>query len=109
MRSTYSPVVTPSPAFPSTVVAVDWSGARAAPAQRNGICVAIASEGSANIAASSGRTRIETIELIEHLRPPVAVGFDFSFGLPAWFARERGCTNIADVWHLASAEGESWL
>jgi len=101
--------VTRLPAIFSTVVAVDWSGARAAPAQRNGICVAIAREGSDEIAASWGRTRIETIELIEHLPPPVVVGFDFSFGLPEWFSRERGCETIADVWHLAAVEGESWL
>jgi hypothetical protein len=90
-------------------VAVDWSGARAAPAQRNGICVAIATEGGNEIDASWGRTRVETIELIEHLPPPVAVGFDFSFGLPEWFSRERGCATIADVWELAAVEGESWL
>ena len=109
MRATYSPTVTRPPVIPSVVIAVDWSGARAASAQRAGICVAIASDAGTEIAASSGRTRVETIELIEQLPPPVVVGFDFSFGLPEWFSRERGCATIADVWELAALEGESWL
>jgi len=90
------------------VVAVDWSGAKDRPGQRNGICVAAIRNGDP-VEASAGRTRLETIELVEQLPAPVVVGFDFSFGLPAWFAREHGCTTIDDVWSLAERAGEAWL
>ena len=93
--------------FRGSVVAVDWSGARAAGAQRNGIWVAIAS--ADGVESSAGRTRIETIKVIEQLPAPVYVGFDFSFGFPAWFSHEHGCATIDDVWSLAAAEGETWL
>jgi hypothetical protein len=88
-------------------VAVDWSGARDPGAQRKGICVAIAS--ADGIQSSAGRTRVETIELVEQLPVPVYVGFDFSFGFPAWFSRERGCATVDDVWSLAASEGEQLL
>jgi hypothetical protein len=61
------------------------------------------------VAASAGRTRLGTVELVEQLTAPVVVGFDFSFGLPSWFAHEHGCATIDDVWALAEREGESWL
>jgi hypothetical protein len=93
--------------FRPTVVAVDWSGARSVAAQRAGICVAI-SCGDA-IETTVGVTRNQTIDLVARLRPPVVVGFDFSFGFPQWFAAEYGCTTIAEVWALAGREGETWL
>ena len=40
---------------------------------------------------------------------PFVAGFDFSFGLPEWFAREHGCATIDDVWALAARDGERWL
>ena len=44
------------------------------------------------------------------LRPRRCIaGFDFSFGLPAWFAREHGCATIDEVWALAARDGEHWL
>jgi hypothetical protein len=95
------------PEFPTTVVAVDWSGARSATAQRTGICVAISCGN--HVEASAGRTRLETIELVEQLAAPVVVGFDFSFGFPEWFAVEHGCATIDDVWALAGRDGERWL
>jgi hypothetical protein len=107
MRATYSPFVSAPFEYPATVVAVDWSGARAAAGQRSGICVAITDGKGLDV--SAGRTRVETIELIEQLAAPVVVGFDFSFGFPAWFAREHGCATIADVWALAESDGETWL
>ncbi len=93
--------------IPTTVAAVDWSGARAAAGQRAGICIAIADDDG--ITASAGRTRIETIELIEQLPAPAAVGFDFSFGFPAWFAADLGCDSIDDVWARTACDGERWL
>ncbi len=95
------------PEFPATVVAVDWSGARSPAAQRTGICVAISCGN--DVDATAGRTRVETIELVEQLAAPVVVGFDFSFGFPEWFAREHRCATIADMWALAEREGETWL
>jgi Protein of unknown function (DUF429) len=99
--------VTSPSEFRGSVVAVDWSGARDTGAQRRGICVAITC--ADGIEVSAGRTRDETVEWIERLPAPVFVGFDFSFGFPAWFARERGCATIDDVWALAASEGETML
>lgn len=39
----------------------------------------------------------------------VRIGLDFAFGFPAWFARERGCRSIDDVWRMTATHGESWL
>jgi len=99
--------VASTPEIPSAVVAVDWSGARAASAQRTAICVAIAR--GERVEPTAGRTRIETIELIEQLPPPVVVGFDFSFAFPAWFARAHRCATIDEVWARAARDGETWL
>jgi len=97
--------------IPTTVAAVDWSGARAPSAQRKAICVAVVREsnGTAATELTSGRTREEAIELIAGLPKPVVVGFDFSFGAPEWFARELGCTTVDDMWALAARDGETWL
>jgi len=104
--------VTARPGFRRPVIAVDWSGAKDLRAQRAGICVAVASStGSRNpvVEASVGRTRQETIELLEQIPGPVVVGFDFSFSVPKWFADEHGCREVADVWRLAERAGETWL
>jgi hypothetical protein len=90
-----------------TVVAVDWSGAVSPAAQRRGVCAAVWRNGS--VTATAGRTRDETVAFVMELPAPVVVGFDFSFALPAWFARELGCRTIADVWEAASTDGEKWL
>ncbi len=91
-------------------MAIDWSGARAPSAQRNGICVAVVRTANPSaVEVTAGRTRAETIDFVEQLRPPVVVGFDFSFGAPEWFARERGCATIDEVWALAARDGDAWL
>lgn len=89
------------------MIAVDWSGAKDRRAQITGIRVAEVRAGGSTV--SGGRTREETIEYVTGLRGPVLAGFDFSFGFPAWFAHERGCESIADVWALAERHGEAWL
>lgn len=90
-----------------TVVAVDWSGARG-PAQRNGIWVAIVRDGE--VAESTGRHSREEATAIVAAQPgPVLAGFDFSFGLPEWFARANGCENVTEVWALAGREADTWL
>ena len=94
--------------FRGEVIAVDWSGARARRAQTSAIRVAVVRDGS-HWELSGGRTRVETIDYVLTCEPPVIVGLDFSFGVPEWFARSRGCTTIEDVWALAGSDGEMWL
>ena len=53
--------------------------------------------------------REEAVSFVEACLPPVVAGFDFSFGFPEWFARDHGCSTIADVWELAERESENWL
>jgi hypothetical protein len=93
--------------IPETVVAIDWSGAKDPTVQRRSICTAVADDDG--ITADSGRTREETIEFVESLAGSVVVGIDMSFGVPAWFANETGCSDIADVWEAATRDGEMWL
>jgi hypothetical protein len=90
-----------------TIIAIDWSGAKNLAGQRKGICTAIA--GPDGIEPSAGRTREQTIALVEQLTGPCVVGFDFCFGAPAWFAREQGCSTIAALWERAARDGERWL
>src|SRR2546428_3759532 len=106
MPATYSPPMRVAPRIPETVAAVDWSGARGGSEQRKRICTAVAEAGG--IRALDGRTREQTIELVESLPAPLVVGIDMSFGAPAWFARQRGCSTIDDVWALAALDGERW-
>jgi hypothetical protein len=90
-----------------TIVAIDWSGAVARSTQRQAICTAVARDEKVDV--SDGRTRDETVAFVGSLVAPVVVGFDFSFSVPAWFARSLGCATIADVWNAAARDGESWL
>jgi hypothetical protein len=100
--------VTAPPRFRGAVVAIDWSGAKDRRAQTTTIRVAVLRDGS-SWELSGGRTREETVDYVLGCEPPVLVGFDFSFGVPAWFAREQGCTAIDEVWTLAARDGEAWL
>jgi hypothetical protein len=54
-------------------------------------------------------TREEAVQCVLGAEPPVLAGFDFSFGVPAWFAVANGCASIDDVWALAERDGERWL
>ncbi len=92
-------------------VAVDWSGARDLPSQRERIWVAVV-EGGELVELSAGRTRDETVDYVAALATaadPAVVGLDFSFGFPEWFAREHGCDDAAGVWQLAAERGDEWL
>ena len=81
----------------TTLVAVDWSGARVT-ARIPGIWITAGCGDAVVIgprrmdASRGGRLRAAAQPA------PVVAGFDFSFGVPAWFAREHGCTTIDDVW-----------
>jgi hypothetical protein len=91
-----------------TVIAIDWSGAKSRRAQAEGICVASKRDGH-DVELSGGRTRDETVELVIDCEPPVLVGFDFSFGVPAWFAATLGCDDVDGLWSLAGRDGDTWL
>ncbi len=90
----------PSP----SVIAVDWSGAR----RPKGIWLAVVRGGEV-IESRSISTREEAIERVVSVPPPVVAGFDFSFSVPEWFAREHGCSTVEEVWALAAREGNTWL
>lgn len=91
------------------LLAVDWSGDRHGARQR--IRVAEACHGRL-LDVRGGLDRDGVGDLLARLRdgPDTAVvGLDFSFGLAGWFARERGCATLPEVWALAAADGERWL
>jgi hypothetical protein len=95
----------PSPTeIAPTVMAVDWSGARTP----KGIWLAVVREGEL-VESRAVPTREEAVAYVRDCPPPFIAGFDFSFGLPEWFALENGCTTIDEVWALAAREGERWL
>lgn len=90
-----------------TVIAVDWSGTRGA---RRISSIWVAEIDSRGLVLSRGGwTREEVVEHVASRAERVVVGFDFSFAVPAWFARARGCRTAADVWRLSAREGERWL
>jgi len=91
------------------VVAVDWSGRRAGEARA--IWTAEVVDG-AMVDLRDGRTRAQVIDHLVDLAlsgEPLVVGLDFSFSVPAWFARKHGCVDVDDVWTLVAEEGERWL
>jgi hypothetical protein len=101
------------------VVAVDWSGDQG-PGQRRKIWAGVwtaSSSGSSlkagRVTLESGRTRVELVEwLVEMARetPRMVVGFDFTFGFPAWFMEELGIGSAPEFWRVvAEGQGERWL
>jgi hypothetical protein len=90
-----------------TVIGVDWSGAKGERAHP-GIWIS-AQRGDTLVVDRGGWSRTEAVDFIRAQAPPVVAGFDFSFGIPAWFARELGCRTIEDVWAAAARDGEQWL
>jgi hypothetical protein len=85
-------------------IAVDWSGAR----RPKGIWLA-AVRGGELVESRSCATREEAVERVLATPSPVVAGFDFSFSVPAWFARELACDTVFDVWVRAESEGDTWL
>jgi hypothetical protein len=99
------------------IVGVDWSGDQG-PGQRKKIWAGVwtASDSSlqpGKVTLENGRSRVELMEwLVEMARqtPRMVVGFDFSFGFPAWFMRELGIASAPEFWRLvAEGQGEKWL
>jgi len=95
---------------PRAVVAIDWSGAMAGELRH--IWIAVVVEGDL-VRLDNGHRRADVPAILRAVTdaagPRVVVGFDFAFGLPAWFARDRGCATGPETWDLARAEGEGWL
>lgn len=101
-----------------TCIAIDWSGDATAAGQRRKIVAATVREARV-IDVVSGRTRAEVVQWLNstfgtgaspvHRAAPTLMGFDFSFSVPEWFAREHGCASIDAVWKLVAAQGEQWL
>jgi len=87
-----------------TVIAVDWSGAR----RPKGIWLAAIRSGRL-VESRAVATREEAVAYVTECTPPMIAGFDFSFGVPEWFARDNGCADIDDVWDLAARAGDAWL
>jgi hypothetical protein len=90
------------------VLAVDWSGDARSASRR--IRLAEAAPGRL-LAVWGGLDREGVADLVTALADegPVVVGIDFSFALPAWFAREHGCRDVDDLWALVARDGEDWL
>lgn len=87
-----------------TVIAIDWSGAR----RPKGIWLAVVRDGQL-VESRALATREEAVEYVLRANSPVFAGFDFSFSVPEWFARENACISVEDVWARAASDGEVWL
>ena len=87
-----------------TVIAIDWSGARRA----KGIWLAVVQDGRL-VESRALCTREEAVGYVRDFPAPLIAGFDFSFSMPEWFAREHGCSSIEEVWALAARDGDGWL
>ncbi|MBU6287070.1 MAG: DUF429 domain-containing protein [Chloroflexi bacterium] len=95
---------------PRAIVAIDWSGSITA--ERRHVWVAVVIDGEL-VRLDDGHRRTDVPAILraitDEVGPRVAVGLDFAFGLPAWFARSHGCVAGPDVWAVARTSGEVWL
>ena len=98
------------------VVAVDWSGDQGSGQRRKiwaGVWTASGSSSKGELSLENGRTRVELMEWLVELAqetPRMVVGFDFTFGFPAWFMRELGIGSAPEFWQVvADGQGEKWL
>ena len=89
------------------VIAIDWSGAKR-PNLKSGIWLAQVHDDQP-VDSRPLRTREDAIADLLGRPSPFIAGFDFSFGVPEWFALEQGCSTIDEVWALAARDGEEWL
>jgi hypothetical protein len=90
-----------------TVIAVDWSGAKR-PNLKSGIWLSRVRDDRLVESRALG-SREEAIDHLLGLTSPFIAGFDFSFGVPEWFATEQGCSTVDEVWAAAGRDGEHWL
>ncbi len=90
-------------------MAIDWSGAASGSERR--IWLAEVAQGRL-VRLECGRTRAQVLHLLAEraaANPELAVGIDFAFAFPAWFARELGAGDAREVWSAVAARGEDWL
>jgi hypothetical protein len=90
-----------------TVIAVDWSGAKRTN-RSSGLWLSVLRRDLPPESRALA-SREEAIDYLLACEPPFIAGFDFSFGLPEWFAIEQGCATVDDVWRRATRDGEHWL
>ncbi|HEY3841764.1 MAG TPA: hypothetical protein VGL48_00820 [Acidimicrobiales bacterium] len=92
------------------VVAIDWSGAKIGAASR---IWAARARGGVLLELQGGRDRTEVIDHLiagrDQFPDGLTVGLDFAFSFPAWFLRERACSEVGALWHIVAVEGEQWL
>jgi hypothetical protein len=90
-------------------IAVDWSGALTGAADR--IWIARATDGVLTALDAPGSRDAVRDQLLDRLSnaTPCLCGLDFAFSVPGWFARQRGWTQVEQVWAAARDEGEAWL
>ena len=91
------------------VIAIDWSGAKAA--AKSKIWLAEVRAGRLT-RLESGRDRRDVVaHLIADAAtdPDVVVGLDFAFSFPCCFTEKRSVKSIEEVWNLVAKEGEEWL
>ena len=92
-----------------STIAVDWSGAVRGAERR--IWLAEVAHGRL-VRLECGRSRAQLVRELQECalrEPALAVGLDFAFGFPAWFAREQGARSGPEAWQLAARHGEQWL
>ena len=73
--------------------------------------MAVVDEGTLSC-LENGRSRSEVIDTLVGMASAdkdLIVGLDFAFAFPAWFTRQRGLTEVEELWALAEVEGEEWL
>ena len=92
-----------------STIAVDWSGAARGAERR--IWLAEVAHGRL-VRLECGRSRAQLVRELQECalrEPALAVGLDFAFGFPAWFAREQGARSGPEAWQVAARHGEQWL
>lgn len=90
-----------------TVIAVDWSG-RAGADQVHAIRAAVVPPGGP-VEVWADLRREDVVDELLAIGGPVVVGFDFSFGFPAWVGGRHGCTSGPELWPLVARDGEDWI
>src|SRR5436190_420180 len=90
-----------------TVIAVDWSGRKSLDQIHHIRAALIDHEGG--IEVWSDLTRRDVIDELLAITGDVVVGFDFSFGFPAWVGQLLGARTGTELWEYVAHEGERWL
>ncbi len=90
-------------------IAIDWSGRERGAAET--IWLARVRDG-ALVELENGRDREEVVAAAiaaAEAEPRTAVGLDFAFGFPAWYAEQRGWSTGREIWGAMRDEAETLL